>query len=60
MIRNGFPALDFPALEPLASLYFLPVISLFIFVRIFTFAVISYVTEYILNSDLLFSKLLHL
>lgn len=42
MIRNGFPALDFPALEPLASLYFLPVISLFIFVRIFTFAEISY------------------
>ena len=42
MIRNGFPALDFPALEPLASLYFLPVISLFIFVRIFTFAVISH------------------
>ena len=30
MIRNGFPGLDFPALEPLASLYFLLVISLFI------------------------------
>ena len=42
MIRNGFSALDFPALEPLASLYFLLVISLFIFVTIFTFAVIGY------------------
>ena len=42
MIRNGFSALDFPALEPLASLYFLHVISLFIFVRIFTFAMIGY------------------
>ena len=42
MICNGFPALDFPALEPLESFYFLLVISLFIFVRIFTFAVIGY------------------
>ena len=42
MIRNGFPALDFLASKSLASLYFLLVISLFIFVRIFTFAVIGY------------------
>ena len=42
MICNGFPALDFPASEPLASLYFLLVISLFIFVGIFTFAGIGY------------------
>ena len=42
MIRNGFPALDFPALEPLASLFFLLVISLFIFAGIFTFAEIGY------------------